>query len=62
MSRRPSPCTEVAAVTAPMTAHAAGAPATPAAAKLSDDFNGVGCQDLTVADPRGKAGGKTRAG
>ncbi|WP_037666739.1 FG-GAP-like repeat-containing protein, partial [Streptomyces afghaniensis] len=54
----------VAAVTAPMAAHAAdAAPNTrAAAAKLHDDFNGDGYQDLAVAAPRGKVGGKTRAG
>lgn len=53
----------VVAVTAPAVANAAEAPAAPAsAAKLQDDFNGDGYQDLAVAAPRGKVGGKARAG
>ncbi|MFJ8465169.1 VCBS repeat-containing protein [Streptomyces swartbergensis] len=54
----------VAAVTSPVAAQAADAvPTTPAgAAKLHDDFNGDGYQDLAVAAPRGKVGGKVRAG
>lgn len=51
----------VAAVTTPAVAHA-DAPATPAASKLHDDFNGDGYQDLAVAAPRGKVNGKVRAG
>ncbi|MET9757952.1 VCBS repeat-containing protein [Streptomyces sp. NPDC006372] len=51
------------AVTGPAAAHAVDAADAPsAAARLHDDFNGDGYQDLAVAAPRGKVDGQARAG